>query len=96
VAKKRKSSGPSSSSGSKKKKAGKPAARILTKKYITGLESYKQVNFNPLKKHLKAHIQRLGKVKDPSPAVANALRSLRQVSAELSAECSPTMILPTP
>jgi hypothetical protein len=49
-----------------------------------------------LKTQIRKHIDRLGKVKEPSPAVANALRVLQQVSDDLSAECSPTMVLPTP
>jgi hypothetical protein len=97
VAKKRKASRSSSAKGSKKKKgARKAAARIVVKRPRTGLESYKQVDFKPLKTHIRAHIERLGKVKEPSPAVANALRVLQQVSDDLSVECQPSMILPTP
>jgi hypothetical protein len=95
VAKKRKGSRPSSAKGSKKKKASKPARIVVVKKPPTGLESQKHVDFKPLKTHIRAHIERLSKVQDPSPAVANALRSLQQVSADLSSECLPTMILPT-
>jgi hypothetical protein len=94
VAKKRKGSRPSSSKGGKKKKASKSARTIVTKPR-TGLESSKQVDFGPLKSHIRAHIDRLSKVKEPSPAVANALRSLQQVSADLTGQCQPSMILPT-
>ena len=66
------------------------------KKPRTGLESYTEVDFRPLKTQMRAHIERLGKVKEPSPAVANALRALQQASDELNAECQPTMIIPTP
>ena len=69
---------------------------MLVKKPRTGLESYKEVDFRPLKTQMRAHIERLGKVKEPSSAVANALRALQQASDELNAECQPTMILPTP
>ena len=94
MAKKRKPSKPSASS--RKKKAPKTSTRrVVTKKAPTGLESTKHVDFRPLKTHLRAHIERLGQVKDPSPAVANALKSLREVSAALTAECSPSMIIPT-
>lgn len=96
MAKKRKSTRASSSKGSARKKASKPVRRVVTKKPPTGLESYKQVDFRPLKTQIRAHIERLSKVKAPSPTVENALRALRQASDELSAECSPTMILPTP
>jgi hypothetical protein len=99
VAKKRKGSKSSPASASKKRYASAPAARPVKpkkpKKPITGLENRKQVDFTPLKKQLRAHIARLEKAKKPSPAIANALRSLRQVSEELSVECSPSMILPT-
>jgi hypothetical protein len=96
VAKKRKASRPSSAKGSKKKSVRKAATRIVVKKPRTGLESYKEVDFKPLKTHIRAHIERLGKVKEPSPAVANALRVLQQVSDDLSVECQPSMIIPTP
>lgn len=95
MAKKRKVSRPSSSKGKKKKGAKKPA-RAAAPKLRTGLESSKEVDFRPLKMQIRAHIDRLGKVKDQSPAVANALRSLQQVSESLSVECSPSMIIPTP
>ena len=95
MAKKRKGSRPSSTSGSRKKKASKPVRRRLTKKPLTGLESAREVNFKPLKLHIRAHIERLSKVKDPSPAVANALRALQQVSSDLTNECQPSMIIPT-
>ena len=93
--KKRKGSRPSSSKAGKKKKAAK-STRTLVAKPRTGLESKKHVDFGPLKMHLRAHIDRLSKVKEPSPAIANALRSLQQVSADLTGECQPSMILPTP
>ena len=95
MAKKRKASRPSSSKGKKKKSAKKPARRAAARKPRTGLESYKEVDFRPLKMQIRAHMERLGKVKDQSPAVANALRSLQQVSESLSAECSPSMVIPT-
>ena len=94
MAKKRKGSRPSSASGSRKKKASKPVRRRLTKP-LTGLESAREVNFKPLKLHIRAHIERLSKVKDHSPAVANALRALQQVSSDLTNECQPSMIIPT-
>ena len=103
MAKKRPASRPSSSSGGTKKKVTKPtkkaptkAPRFFAKKPRTGLENPKQVDFNPLKKQIRAHIDRLSKVKEPSDAIAGALRSLRQVTQELSNQCSPTMNLPLP
>ena len=95
MSKKRKASRPSSSKGKKKKSAKKPARSAATK-LRTGLESSKEVDFRPLKMQIRAHIDRLGKAKDQSPAVANALRSLQQLSETLSVECSPSMIIPTP
>jgi hypothetical protein len=102
VAKKRKSSRPSPKAAkkaapkTKKKTASKPARKILVKKPVTGLESYKEVDFRPLKAQIRAHMERLAKVKEPSTAVANALRSLQQVTDDLNVECLPTMVLPTP
>jgi hypothetical protein len=103
VAKKRKSSRPSPKASKTKKKtaskaktARKPARRILVKKPVTGLEKYTEVDFRPLKAQMRAHIERLGKVKEPSSAVSSALRALQQASDELNAECQPTMIIPTP
>jgi hypothetical protein len=96
VAKKRKASKPSASAGKKKKKtASKPPRRIAVKPR-TGLEDPQEVDFRPLKGHIKAHIERLSKVKEPSPAVTNAIRALRQVSDDLNVECQPSMIIPTP
>jgi len=94
VAKKRKASRPSSSKSKKKKSAKKPARAAVTKPR-TGLESSKEVDFRPLKMQIRAHIDRLGKAKDQTPAVTNALRSLQQLSETLSVECSPSMIIPT-
>jgi hypothetical protein len=94
VAKKRKGSRPSSAKAGKKKKTAK--SRSMVSKPATGLESKKHVDFGPLKKHLYAHIDRLSKVKDPSPSVLKALSSLQQVSADLTGECQPSMILHTP
>ena len=95
MAKKRKASRPSSSKGKKKKSVRTPARRAAAKPR-TGLESYKEVDFRPLKTQIRAHIERLEKTKDQSPAAANALRSLQQLSETLSVECSPSMIIPTP
>jgi hypothetical protein len=96
VAKKRKASRPSSSKGKKKKSVRTPARRTAATKPRTGLESNKEVDFRPLKTQIRAHIERLEKTKDQSPAAANALRSLQQLSETLSVECSPSMIIPTP
>ncbi len=95
MAKKRKASRPSSSKSKKKKSAKTPARRAAVRKPRTGLESSKKVDFRPLKTQIRAHIERLGKTKDQSPAVVNALRSLQQLSETLSVECSPSMIIPT-
>ena len=99
MAKKRKGARPAASRGAKKaKKTTRKTAprKVLLKKPPTGLESSKVVNFNPLKVQLRAHIRRLSSVQDPSPAIQNALESLRQVQATLSSECLPTMVIPTP
>lgn len=99
MAKKRKGARPAASRSAKKTKktTRKTAPRtVVLKRPSTGLESSKEINFNPLKVQLRAHIRRLSSVQDPSPAVRNALESLRQVQASLTSECLPTMVIPTP
>lgn len=94
MAKKRKGSRPSAAG--RKKKATKKVRGTVYAKSRTGLESAKEVDFRPLKTQIRAHINRLSKVKDPSLAVTNALRTLEQASSDLTTECLPTMVLPTP
>ena len=99
MVKKRKGARPAASRSAKKtKKATRKAAprTAIVKMPPTGLENPKKINFNPLKVQLSAHIRRLSSVQDPSPAVRNALESLRQVQATLSSECLPTMVIDTP
>jgi hypothetical protein len=68
----------------------------MVKSPPTGLESRKEINFNPLKVQLRAHIKRLSSIQDPSPSVQKTLDSLREVQATLTSECLPTMVIPTP
>lgn len=105
MAKKRKASRPSAAQGAKKKAAARPMKKAARKRpvkraaapaTITGLEKPDYVDFRPLKKQISAHIARLDSAKVMTPAIENALRSLRQVQVDLNGECSPTMILPTP
>lgn len=101
MAKKRKGARPAASRSAKKtkkatRKTAPPKVKVIVKRPPTGLESSKEVNFNPLKVQLRAHIKRLSSVQDPSPAVQNALASLRQVQASLTSECLPTMVINTP
>jgi hypothetical protein len=60
------------------------------------LSNPKQVHFGPLKAQIKAHIERLKGIPQPTMSVQNALRSLEQVQADLTGECQPSMILNTP
>ena len=99
MVKKRKGARPASRSAKKttKKSTRKAAPRkAMVKAPPTGLESSKEINFNPLKVQLTAHIKRLSSVQDPSPAVRNALESLIRVRATLTSECLPTMVIDTP
>jgi hypothetical protein len=100
VAKKRKGARPAASRAAKKttRKPAKKAARrtVMLKKPRTGLESREKVDFNPLKTHLRAHIERLSSAPAPSPAIQRALESLRQAQATLTSECLPTMVIPFP
>lgn len=95
MVKKRKGSRPASRSAKKTTKKAAPR-KIIVKRPPTGLESKKEINFNPLKVQLRAHIKRLSSVQDPSPAVQKTLESLREVQAALTSECLPTMVIPTP
>lgn len=98
MAKKRKAARPAASRAKKttRKTARKPVRRTaVATKPLTGLESNKHVNFGPLKTQIRAHIERLSSAKVQSPAVQNALRSLREVQSTLTGECSPTMVIPT-
>ena len=96
MAKKRKGARPAVSRGAKKTTRKTARRTVIPKKPRTGLESKKVVDFNPLKTHLKAHIERLSSAKEPSPAIQKALESLRQAQATLTSECLPTMVIPTP
>ncbi len=105
MAKKRKAARPASRSAKKKKKAVKKktarrpraaAAAPVALAQFDGLSSEKQIHFGPLKTQIRAHIERLRSVQQPSTAVQNALRSLEQVQADLTVDCSPTMVIPTP
>ncbi len=95
MAKKRKGTRPTASRSARKTTKKTVRRKVLPTKPRTGLESDKEVDFRPLKTHISAHIERLSSVKDPTPGVQKALQSLRQVRADLSGECSPTMVLPT-
>lgn len=79
-----------------KKKTARPRAVAAAPDPLAGIRSSTQVNFNPLKKQIKAHISRLKAVKEPSEPIQRALRSLEAVDADLSNECLPSMILMTP
>jgi hypothetical protein len=96
VAKKRKGARPAKkATRSVKRKAVKRSApRRAMAAAPTGLESDKEVNFKPLKRMISDHISRL-QTAHPSDKVVNALRSLRQVQADLNNECQPTMVIPT-
>jgi hypothetical protein len=105
VAKKRKAAA-TSRSAKKKKGAKKKTAARRTRAVAAApagfdpmaeaLVNPKQVHFGPLKAQIKAHIERLRTVQQPSTSVLNALRSLEQVQADLTGECLPSMILNTP
>ncbi len=96
MAKKRKGARPAKkASRSVKKKAVKRSApRRAMAAAPMGLESDKEINFKPLKRMISDHISRL-QTAHPSDRVVNALRSLRQVQADLNHECQPTMVIPT-
>lgn len=97
MAKKRKGARPAKkASRSVQKKAVKRTAprRAMAAAAPTGLESDKEVNFQPLKRMISDHISRL-QTAHPSDKVVNALRSLRQVQSDLNKECLPTMVIPT-
>jgi hypothetical protein len=71
--------------------ARKPAAASY---YETGLEDPTCVNFKPLKAQIAAFVARLDSTKNVTPEIQNAVKALRQVQADLNAECTPTMVIP--
>ncbi len=105
MAKKRKAARPAPRSAKKKKAVKKKTARrpraaaaapAALAQPFDGLTSEKQIHFGPLKTQIRAHIERLRSVQQPSPTILNALKSLEQVQADLTVECQPAMIIPTP
>lgn len=101
MAKKRKGARPAASRGVRKTARKKTAKKTVRRRAVaskarTGLEKAGEVDFRPLKTHLKAHIERLSSAKEPSPAVQRALESLRQAQATLTSECLPTMVIAFP
>ncbi len=75
---------------------GKPKPKPKPKDPRSGLNDPKEVNLNPLKEHIRAYVDRLEKTKQPSPEIKKAVETLLRASMELTGECAPTMILPTP
>ena len=97
MAKKRKGARPTASRSAKKtvRKTTKKAVRkAAPRKRPTGLDSDTEIDFRPLKTHLRAHIAKLSSAKAPSPAIQKALESLKQAQATLTSECLPTMVIP--
>ena len=97
MAKKRKGARPAASRGAKKtvRKTTKKAVRkAAPRKRPTGLDSDTEIDFRPLKTHLRAHIAKLSSAKAPSPAIQKALESLKQAQDTLTSECLPTMVIP--
>jgi hypothetical protein len=86
VVKKRKSS--SKSKG--KKKPARPRRRSAPK-------VPKGVDFNPVKKQLRAHIEKLEKSLGPYPEAKaqDTLTKLKALQQEMTELCFPTMIIPT-
>lgn len=86
------------SRGAKKKSASRAARRKTvakrpTRRPRTGLENPKQINLTPLKAQLRAHIERLERVKEPSLQVQQTLEILQRARQELSSPCGSTMVL---
>jgi hypothetical protein len=84
---------------SKKKKgapktASKGSRKRATKKRV-GPPSPRWVNLTPLKKQLSAHIERLGRLEDPSGQIKETIGKLTETRTFLSSQCGDTMVLPT-
>jgi hypothetical protein len=99
VAKKRKGARPAASRGAKKtarktKTTKKAVRKAAPRKRPTGLDSDTEIDFRPLKTHLRAHIAKLSSAKAPSLAIQKALESLKQAQDTLTSECLPTMVIP--
>ena len=108
MAKKKKGARPSASRGARKKAASRPTRRKTAAKRPRastrqlsatggwlGLENPNQVNLTPLKAHLRAHIERLENVSDPSPQIRETLDILRKARQELSSPCGLSMVIAT-
>ena len=98
MAKKRKGARPTTKASAKKKPARKAAPRRTAPKQPSGLEKPGMVDFKPLKQQIGKHIARLESAKGAvaqDERIVNTLRILRQVTADLSSACLPTMELQT-
>ena len=96
MAKKRKGARPTKkASRSVKKKSAPRRAAAAAAAPRTGLEKPGKVDFNPLKQQIGKHIAKLEAATISSPQITEALRILRQTSADLTGACLPTMELQT-
>lgn len=103
---KKKGARPTASRGAKKKSAPRgarrktatkrPRAGSAPKRILTGLENPKEVDLTPLKAQLRAHVERLERVKEPrSLQIQQTLEILQRARAELSSPCGLSMVIAT-
>jgi hypothetical protein len=87
VAKKRKTS----SKSKRKKKAARPRRKSVQ-------SAPKGIDFNPVKKQLKAHIEKLEKEAGafPDAKAQDTLTKLKTLQNAMTDLCIPTMIIPPP
>ena len=82
----------------KKKKGARTTAPKGSRKRArkrTGPPSPRPVNLTPLKKQLAAHIERLGRLEDPTGQIKETITRLSETRSFLGSQCGDSMVLPT-
>ena len=99
MAKKKKGARTAASRGTRKKAASarggarKKSVRRAVPASKTGLENPREINLTPIKAQIKAHIERLERMKYLAPEAQQVLKTLQVASLELSSPCGPTMVI---
>ncbi|HXW03625.1 MAG TPA: hypothetical protein VD833_00220 [Vicinamibacterales bacterium] len=92
MAKKRKGTRKAAASPRRRKGAKKKTTRSARRRPTRRAAApRKEVDLNPVKDSLRAHIDRLKEVDDPR--VREALEGLQSVQRQLTAFCAPTMVI---
>jgi 3-methyladenine DNA glycosylase AlkD len=91
----KKKTAPARKPGAKKSMAKKSAGgKKKTGRKAASKKATSHVDFRPLKKQIKAHVEMLSRAKSGDKRVSDAIASLRRVHMELDEHCDPTMTIP--